>query len=282
MWGADVYYTPPKGVRGVIINYARKKVIPKLGHKLGLYCDYAWLFKQLKVSDQGIFNEVCFPAWFYQNSEFSKSLTKNDSNKTKGLSALVGNSADPTNNFIELIDILHSTSAFKKFTFVLNYGGTTEYITKVKEYAQEKLSHCELIFLTDKLDYIDYIQVVSEHDALLYNHARQQGVGSLNIAFELGLAVFIPEENPMTDNYKNWHVKTFTTESLESVSIEKLEEKQYKLENRIIIQGYYHPANVAKKLISIIKGDTKLANNSSTNQCLIIDKSCEKVAKRRR
>lgn len=253
MWGADVYFTPPKGIRGAIINYCRKKVIPRIGNKLGLRCDYTWLFQQLNVKDQGEFKEIGFPAWFYQDKEITLSPKINNINHNSKPSALIGNSADPTNNFIQLIDQLKHSTLFKKYTFVLNYGGSARYINEIKQHALANLANCELIFLTDKLAYQEYIELMACHDALIYNHDRQQGVGSLNIAFELGLAVFIPKENPMTSNYLNWNVKIFTTESISALTADDLQKKSYKEYNQQIIQGHYHPKKVAQKLISIIK-----------------------------
>jgi hypothetical protein len=252
MWGADVYYTPPQGIRGVIINYCRKKVIPRIGFKLGLACDYTWLFNQLKIKDKGKFGEICFPAWFYQETQQN---IKDKLSENTNSSALLGNSADPTNNFIALIDILKDSSLFKKYTFVLNYGGSPKYINKIKAHAEEKLSHCELVFLTEKLAYQEYIDMVAQHDALIYNHARQQGVGSLNIAFSLGLSVLIPDTNPMTDNYKAWNVKTFPTNTITQLSLSDLQQEQYKKQNKNIIKSYYHPKKVAERLISIIESD---------------------------
>ena len=255
MWGADVYYTPPQGIRGMIIKYCRKKVIPRIGNKLGLHCDYVWLFNQLKVKDKGEFNEICFPAWFYQETETCKQHRLKINCGKQELSALIGNSADPTNNFIELIDLLKYTKIFTQYTFVLNYGGSPAYINKIKKHAKQNLLNCKLVFLTEKLAYQKYIEVVAQHDSLVYNHSRQQGVGSLNIAFELGLSVIIPEHNPMTNNYKNWQVKTFSTESIATLSINDLQRQSYKEQNRKIIQNYYHPKNVAKKLMAIIESD---------------------------
>ncbi len=255
MWGADVYYTPPRGIRGVIINYCRKRVIPRIGNKLGLKCDYTWLFNQLKTEDKGQFSEVCFPAWFYQEAQDNIKDERNKNSNSTTLSALLGNSADPTNNYIELIDILKGSNLFKKYTFVLNYGGSSAYINKIKEYAEENLSDCELVFLTKKLAYQEYIDVVAQHHALIYNHARQQGVGSLNIAFSLGLNVFIPRKNPMSENYKAWNVKTFPTETITQLSLNDLQNNQHKEQNKKIIKNYYHPKKVANKLISIIESD---------------------------
>lgn len=256
MWGGDVYFKAPTGLKGWLIKLSRKLVIPRIGFKLGFSCDYQWLFKKLDVKDKGEFRDVCFPAWFYTNINKNKGKLIRDKQSTNKLCALVGNSADPTNNFIALIDILKTTSLFGKYTFLLNYGGTPEYIEEVQSYAKQQLLHCDLSFLTSKLDYANYIEVVANHDAIIYNHDRQQGVGSLNVAFEHGLAVFIPKKNPLQENYNDWGVKVFTTQSLPKLSEVDIKNTLHKGVNRIKIQKHYHPNNVASNLLNILKENT--------------------------
>ncbi len=254
MWGADVYFTPPKGIKGLVINFCRRKVIPRIGNKIGLHCDYTWLFNHLGVEDKGSFKELCFPAWFYQDDKIIGQTRKNKDSEKKR-SALIGNSAESTNNFLSLIDLLKHSILFKKYTFILNYGGTPEYIDEVKRYASECLKNCELVFLTEKLTYPEFYNLVSQHDALIYNHSRQQGVGSLNIAIELCLDVFLPSNNPMTANYDEWSIKVLPTESLSELSCDELNNEITKINNQSVIRNLYHPKKVAIRLNEFIENE---------------------------
>ena len=252
MWGADLYYEVPKGIKGKIIDFARRQVLPIIGCKIGLQGDFDYLEKQCK-KNCGNFTEIGFPAWLYNQ----RSLPQSDIKplRTNRLNALVGNSGDRTNNYFEVISLLANSTLFHSLTFVLNYGASLDEVEAIKNAAKEKLNHLSLTFLTEKCDYLDFVQLVSQHDAVIYNHDRQQGVGTLNIACEFGLYLFIPNKNPLTQTYRNWQIETVDTHSIDTLSTIDLPSIDARKRSQKNIRAIYQPQICADKLITEILRD---------------------------
>lgn len=252
MWGADVYYSLPKGLKGTIIKLARQWVLSRIGTKIGLKGDFTYLQK-LTNHPCNRFVEIGFPAWFYElKNKPSVSLRQT---KLEKLNAMVGNSGDEKNNYPEVIDLISQSSLFHSLTFVLNYGATDEQILDIKNYATEKLTNVDLIFLTRKCEYIDFIQLVSNHDALIYNHDRQQGVGTLNIACEYGLELFIPKLNPLFDTYSNWNIFLHDTHAIPTIVVDDIMTEKQIIDNQNNIRDIFHPEICAKKLNNLLLGE---------------------------
>lgn len=252
MWGADVYYDLPKGIKGFIIDKARKWVLPKIGTKIGLKGDFTYLQKSTPQSCNA-FVEIGFPAWFYNLKQRPDAVIKPRVNTN--LSAIVGNSGDEKNNFPEVIDFLAQSSLFSSLTFVLNYGASEKQITTIKAYATEKLPHIDLVFLIESCPYAEFIELVSRHDALIYNHDRQQGVGSLNIACEYGLDLFIPAHNPLYSTFSDWGIRLHDTHALPSLTVSDLNSCAQASQNQTSIRDIFHPAVCAQKLTKLILGE---------------------------
>jgi dTDP-N-acetylfucosamine:lipid II N-acetylfucosaminyltransferase len=252
MWGADVYYDLPKGIKGAIIKLARQWVLPRIGTKIGLKGDFTYL-QTLTHHTCKSFVEIGFPAWFYDlENKPSVSLRQT---KPKKLNAMIGNSGDKKNNYPAVIDFIAQSSLFYSLTFVLNYGATEEQISHIKAYATEKLINVDLIFLTEKCEYIDFIQLVRNHDALIYNHDRQQGVGTLNIASEYGLELFIPKHNPLFSTYSNWNICLHNTHAIPTMNISDMMTEEQVVNNQNYIRNIFHPKICAQKLNKLFLGD---------------------------
>ena len=252
MWGADVYYDLPKGIKGIIIDKARKWVLPKIGTKIGLKGDFIHLQKNTQQNCNN-YVEIGFPAWFYNIKQRPAALIK--PKETNKLSAMVGNSGDAKNNFPEVIDLLAQSSLFSSLTFVLNYGASETQTSTIKAYAIQKLPNIDLVFLTESYQYVDFIGLMSCHDALIYNHDRQQGVGSLNIACEYGLDLFIPAHNPLYSTFSEWGIRLHDTHTLPSLNVNDLNSCTQASHNQASIRDIFHPAVCAQKLNKLILGE---------------------------
>lgn len=253
MWGADVYFDLPEGIKGTIIKLVRQWVLPRIGTKIGLQGDFEYLQKLTHNACKD-FVEIGFPAWFYNLEERpSASIRQTD---RECLSAMVGNSGDVNNNYPAVIDLLAQSSLFSSLTFVLNYGAAEDQISKIKSYASEKLANVDLLFLTEKCEYTEFIELVSSHDALIYNHDRQQGVGSLNIACEYGLDLFIPKHNPLFNTYSNWGIVVHNTHDIPYMKCHDIASTINIQRNRQRIRKIYQPQVCSQKLVELLV-DTK-------------------------
>lgn len=249
MWGADLYFDLPKGIKGTIIKLARKWVLPRIGTKIGLKGDFEYLQK-LTNNPCKDFVEIGFPAWFYELDEKPPLCLRQA--KPKRLRAMVGNSGDAKNNYPAVIDLVAQSSLFSSLTFVLNYGATEEQISKITSYATKKLQNVELVFLTDKCEYIEFIELVSKHDALIYNHDRQQGVGTLNIACEYGLDLFIPKHNPLFNTYSSWGIVVHETHYIPDMNYNDIASTIDIQRNQQRIRKIYQPQVCSQKLVELL------------------------------
>lgn len=252
MWGADLYYQSPPNFKGKLITLARHLVLPQIGTKIGLTGDFEYLKQWAKVNCNQ-FYEIGFPAWFY-NVDIKQEMTETLTEKTSGLSAIVGNSGDTTNNYDQLIELLSTTSLFSKLTFILNYGAEEAEIARIKTKAEKKLTKIQLVFLTEACSYHDFVTLVARHDALIYNHDRQQGVGTLNIACEYGLDIFVPKLNPLYRTYKKWQITIHDTHELTNFKATQLMSAKQKAVNKYSIRNIFHPQSCAKNIQDLLLG----------------------------
>jgi hypothetical protein len=256
MWGADLYYQGPSGIKGTLITLARRWLLPKIGTKIGLAGDFEYLQQWTRANCKQ-FHEIGFPAWFYNKHIQTESFANDNegpTNQTKGLSAIVGNSGDITNNYDQLIQLLATTSLFSKLIFVLNYGADESEISRIMAKAQTSLPHVQLVCLTDKCTYSDFVNLVAQQDALIYNHDRQQGVGTLNIACEYGLDIFIPKLNPLFNTYTQWQVVIHDTHSIANFKTNQLLSAEQKRANKASVRNVFHPQSCAKKIQNMLLG----------------------------
>ena len=90
----------------------------------------------------------------------------------------VGNSADPSNNHFEILDILkkYKNENIKIFC-ILSYGDK-EYAKKINDYGK-KFFGKKFIGIFDYMSFKEYCQYLKNIDILIFNHKRQQGLGNI-------------------------------------------------------------------------------------------------------
>lgn len=105
----------------------------------------------------------------------------------------IGNSGDPTNEHIEIIEMLSRFSGLDMEIFVpLTYGN--------KEYIDEVIAKGKALFgdkfipLTQFMSPDKYNNYLASIDVVIFNHRRQQGFGNLVISLYLGAKVFIRKD----------------------------------------------------------------------------------------
>ena len=236
IWGADLYSQHKKFLKRFRTNIYRKIVFPRIGTKIGQPGDYQYL-KQKYGCKTEEFREILFPAWFYLEND---QITLNERvNRHQSLCAIIGNSASDSNNHIELIDYLSRSINFSKFTFLLNYPKREAYVKKIETYAKKCLKSVKLEFIYTSLEYNEFIKLVKKNDALIYNHRRQQGVGTLNIALHHGLIPFLRSDNPMFYTYQSWGVHLCDTLQITKWKF-KIKDHEI-IKNREVIRNKFHP-----------------------------------------
>lgn len=127
------------------------------------------------------------------------------SNST-GINILVGNSATPTNNHIEIFEILSKINLDgKKVVVPLSYG-EDKYRTLICEKGKEILGD-KFFPLTEFFPLKQYNRILACCSVAIMNHVRQQALGNIGFMLYWGKRVFL---NPRGENYKFFHQMGFS------------------------------------------------------------------------
>ena len=117
------------------------------------------------------------------------------------LDILVGNSAYPTNNHLEVFDKLkdHDLTG-RKVVVPLTYGNDT-YREKILKIGQEMLGD-SFDPIIDHLSLTAYLEKVDRCGIVIMNHARQQAVGNITNALWEGKTVYLGKSS-LLPGYRN-------------------------------------------------------------------------------
>ncbi|MFW6015501.1 MAG: TDP-N-acetylfucosamine:lipid II N-acetylfucosaminyltransferase [bacterium] len=131
----------------------------------------------------------------------------------------VGNSADPSNNHIEILSkLLEFKNKKIKIIVPLSYGNE-EHKKRVLDYGNKNFGD---IFkpLIEFYPKEDYLKLLSTVDIGIFNHKRQQGLGNINTLLRLGKKVYIRSDISSWDHYNNNNINIYDTLSFFEESFE--------------------------------------------------------------
>lgn len=126
---------------------------------------------------------------------------------------LLGNSASPENNHVEILEFLRTQKLnHKKIICPLSYGNH-EYASIVKNKGRNYFGDCFLA-LDDFMPYDEYMSVLSSCSNVIMNHNRQQGLGNIVSMLHMGAKIFLNEMNPLYAHFKERGGVIFTINDL--------------------------------------------------------------------
>lgn len=137
-----------------------------------------------------------------------------------GKNILIGNSARPTNNHVDIFRILAEAGipADSKVIVPLSYGNSV-YREKVIAEGQRLLGD-KFEPVTEFMDLDKYIELLSTCSSVIMNHLRQQGVGNLFITLFLGAKVYLDTSNPVYAEFTDMGLSVKPVDSLFEESLE--------------------------------------------------------------
>jgi dTDP-N-acetylfucosamine:lipid II N-acetylfucosaminyltransferase len=183
---------------------------------------------------------------------FIKSIKLDGIDNAKSI--LLGNSATPTNNHCEALDILAKSLKPRTVYIPLSYG-CMKYARYVKEYiANNKLLH-QSIVLDTFIELEDYNNILNNCGFVIMNHVRQQALGNIVAMMYRGSKIFIREESVVYKYFKDQKANIFSIQELEAnISLLDfpltLKEIEY---NRSILRGTWSESVIiarTKELVS--------------------------------
>jgi hypothetical protein len=188
------------------------------------------------------------------NKNTTTSLTFNE--RGDALNFLVGNSLNPTNNHIELIDFVKEleTSANINTIMPLSYGGIESYKKSLMSYAKSNLKSTH--FLDRFLPYDEYMEIFQSIDVAVFFHIRQQGANNALALLWLGKILIMREENTLFMTLKSWGLSVLS--HTEVTSLEYIKDYHNKHlnrveENRTILLKYVSPEAIKSYYANLYK-----------------------------
>jgi len=234
MWGGDFYF-PKKQ------SWIKKQVIKKMGHFI-TYIKGDYELAQEWYGANGKYHE-CF---MYPSNLYKEYDVKEKSTST--INIQVGNSADPSNNHLEVLDKLVKYKNENIKIFVpLSYGDekyANEVIAKGKE-----LFGNSFIALTDFMAFDKYLDFLGDIDIAIFAHRRQQAMGNTITLLGLGKKVYIRSDVTPWELFNDIDVKVF---DVENINVELIAE-EIKVDNQRKIKEYFSEENYLEQLQNLFK-----------------------------
>lgn len=171
------------------------------------------------------------------------------------VNVMIGNSGDPTNNHLQMIDLL---ACFRhenmKVVCPLAYGGTDEYRQLVISEGNRTFGNNFIPWL-DMKDRQAYAGQLADVDVALMNHKRQQGLGNILALLYLGKKVFVRSDTSSYSFLRNNGCLVYGTESIRGMNFEEfrreIPEKKVIISNVKKILSRDYSAGLWKHLIQL-------------------------------
>jgi len=216
---SDTLPTFGKGSSNSIKRFLKKIVYPnakkkkELIQRVDLFCPVLSSESEILKLALGQFHPKTVP-WNY-GAQSSLIDNGSDLGWVSGGNILVGNSATPTNNHIEVFRILSRIPlpASSKIVVPLSYGDA-RYREKIVELGTELFGD-QFQPVTDFMDFDQYVALLQSCSMMVMNHKRQQGAGNIGIGMYLGAKVFVNPCSPLYDYYKETGLTIYSLAELE-------------------------------------------------------------------
>lgn len=148
----------------------------------------------------------------YMPSELLNDFTPKDSTCLSSVPrVLVGNSLDPTNNHIDVLERLERIGRPIEALIPISYGGNERYKAALKKYVL-KFQNVKTIFLETFMDKKQYFSLVNTCCAAVFGHMRQQSAGNISHALKSGFDVYLYNDSLNYAYFRGLGYKLFSIE----------------------------------------------------------------------
>ncbi|HPH11995.1 MAG TPA: TDP-N-acetylfucosamine:lipid II N-acetylfucosaminyltransferase [Thermotogota bacterium] len=238
IWGGDLYFYKhrPRNFKSNLTEFFRKRVIKKIPRIISFVPgDY-----ELARNVYGV-KAKYYPA-FYPNPISFELLDKNKigiENPSKRI-ILLGNSADPTNNHIEMINKLSKFSSENLVIICPLSYGNKDYANRVIEYGKSIFGG-KFVPLLKLLNVNEYSRILNVVDIAIFNHDRQQAGSNITALLYLGKKVYIRKNTTTWQYFEDKCIKIYDTCFIEEDDFFSLflMNQKYQKKNRIEIEKLF-------------------------------------------
>jgi len=222
VWGGDLYLfcSQRRTIKAQLYESIRRIVIKNLGglitHVRGDY--------DLAKSWYGTRGKYYYSFMYPSNLYNEYDLSKIESNKDKTF-ILIGNSADPSNNHIDIFEKLLEYND-KTFEVIcpLSYGDSSYATNVIKK--GEALFDKNFTPITEYLTFEEYLRLVAKIDVAIFNHNRQQAVGNIITLLSLGKKVYIRDDITTWKFCETHSLEVFSTNNSFHTIFEPIEQQK--------------------------------------------------------
>ena len=185
IWGGDLYEPPVR--KGTFLDRIDKFVKRNIAYISSLVPEDYQMAKKIN------FVTGKYSRAIYMNPitlSFLEKLERYENMKNGTINIQIGNSSDPSNNHIEIIELLKKYKDENiKIYCPLSYGNK-DYAQEVQKYGKDIFKE-KFIGLLEFLPPQEYAKYINNIDILVFNHKRQQGLGNINALAYLERKIYI-------------------------------------------------------------------------------------------
>ena len=213
IWGGDLYIhtAENKDWRWHKDEFFRRFVIKRIGHLVTYIPGDVDLARQW-YGAKGQYHEcLMYPSNLYKEYDVPQK-------EHTTVNIQVGNSADPTNNHLEVFEKLlpHKEQDIKIYV-PLSYGDQN-YTAKVIETGKQMFGD-KFIPLTAFMPFEKYLEFLGQIDIAVFNHKRQQGMGNTITLLGLGKKVYMRNDVTPWTMFSSKGIKLFDVQHIDITPI---------------------------------------------------------------
>ena len=162
---------------------------------------------------------------------------------------LLGNSNDPTNNHLDVLEKLNALKTTLEIIIPFSYPDKDSYYSRYLKSHPSVFSYLKITFIHDFLDRDKYFQLIDSCSIAIFGHLRQQAVGNINYCLGTGKKVFFYEDSILYRHYQAKGYKIFTIENeLSTDNITSSLDSTTKEHNQDILSNEWNYNNELKSL----------------------------------
>ncbi len=243
IWGYDLYKfrENPSNLRGHINEFCRRRAMRNFRGIISCVEGDADLARRA----------YGMTAPFHECISYTSNLFKGDAPDRKPQAHLciqIGNSADPANNHMEVMDRIAPYKDENILIYCPLSYGDMNYAKEVEKRGQ-KIFGDRFIPIKNFMPQEHYRELQSSIDIAIFAHHRQQGMGNIITLLGMGKKVYMRSDVTTWACLKNIGAELY---DLEQLNLELISEDVAK-QNRRAIENYFSEENMAAQYASIFR-----------------------------